>query len=160
MYTTDIRLEEVTVEEFAEMERFWNKHIIKRDNFIYARIHNPIKDKNYEKLLERLLESQLHIVFSVNDRGRWTNTVGDGITKSKIRTLAGIAEHDSRKRNYLEVKMRSFPKAYSPQSIIEFVEYQREIVGHYMAVTHYQRDYFTIQDSGKDWLSMLGLWVP
>lgn len=161
-YTKDFILEEVTLEEFEKMERFWSKHIKKPDRERYARVVNPIHDTEYERLLRRMMVHPLDVEVYVHDHGQWRKTYKRRCTETVIQDFARIAAADQRHRNYLEVKLCEEwnQQDWWNKAVLEFVEYRGRIIGYDVIVPRLLQSQFTLRFPDEPTGKVHGLWVP
>lgn len=163
MYTKDIVLEEVTLREFEQMERFWRKNIVKPGRERYARILNPLQDLNYERLLSRAIIHSLNVEICVNDHGKWRKSYKRACNQKVLQRFARIAAADERHRNYLEVKLlaeEGLAANWWNKAVIGFVGYQGKIIGYDMVVPPVLQSQFTWRFSSEPAVKVYGLWVP
>ena len=161
MYTRNIILEEISEPEFSTLEQFWNKKISRREDQIFARVHSPIIDTDYETILHRLLSHPHAVLLCVNDHGRWIKRRREELNLQDIEELAGLAARDERKRGYLEVKIKRFPyDSPSLRATLEFMEYNGSIVSNDIRIHHSLEDMFTLRYTSSGWNYVNGLWVP
>ena len=56
MWTKQMRLEEISVDEFTAIEKEWDHVMPKIDMRMYARLYNPLQADNYGELVDKFVE--------------------------------------------------------------------------------------------------------
>lgn len=159
MDTKSIVLEQVTLEQFRLLEKFWGDKRTARPDQIYARVRNPITAEYYDELFRDLLQTPRADRLSLLHRSQWLRC----FTKNKfdperIREMARIARADTRKINFLELSFYKKGHRLAPP-VIEFSEHEGMIVGYKVRVPGNQKELFTIRADGTfDYIN--GVWVP
>ena len=159
MDTTSIVLEQVTLEQFRLLEKFWGDNRIARKDQIYARVQNPITAEYYEDLFRDLLRTPGVDRLSLLHKSQWLRCfTKNGFDPERVREMARIARADGRKINFLEVSLYKKGHRLAPP-VIEFSEHEGRIVGYKVRVPGNQRELFTIRADGTfDYVN--GVWVP
>lgn len=163
MYTKEIELEEVTLEEFERMEEFWKIRVRKRDDTIYSKITKTIVEEDYERLLFFLLEHPYADELCVNNNGDWVKRYTRFISESEVREIARIASRDRFKKNYLELKFKVRGVSHTERAILGFAEFNGFIIGSEVGVPLDLECLFTVRYSAahqSGYRFIRGLWVP
>lgn len=165
MYTKNIKLEEVTVEEFEQMERHWGKNRKKHNNVVYAKIINPIvqEDTDYFELLNELTGHDYAHMLAVKRGSYWVKKLVDDLSMSGIADLARTAANDRYKDNFLEVKFSSRPElGYNDRNMaqIEFREHEGKIIGYQISTPKFLEKIFNTIVTNDNHHLVHGIWVP
>jgi len=156
--TRDIILEQVVVDDFWELENVWNRDrkITKKD--VYARVRNPVRDTDYERLLTRLLHIPQSSAIRVHDGDNWQEAfTSSGIPLATIHRFAEIAETTKSKRYFLEVILR----LNGDNAYIDFRKRGDEIVGYSVRTSYLAKDLFTLNmRKERAFAYANGIWVP
>lgn len=159
MYTKQLRLEQISKIQYADMTMFWRKETILRSGTAYVRIHAPIIRDGHEFLLNMLKDHPFADEISVNNHGRWEHAYVRRVTDTRLKEMAGIAARDGKKRNYLEVKFKR-GEGRLPRATIGFRVYDGNIIGYELEVPRCLEDLFDIQIEDGNHRHVKGLWVP
>jgi hypothetical protein len=159
MYTKQLKLEQVTKIQYAEMVCFWRHDPLLMSSNAYVRIRAPVEAEGHEALLDMLMDHPYADELRVNKRGHWLHTFVREMSPQKLRQLAGIAARDGKKRNYLEIKFRR-GQGKPPRATIGFRMHKGKIVGYEMDVPRCLEDIFDVQMDGNSYRNIKGIWVP
>ncbi len=157
MYTKQIDLEEVTLDEFERMEDFWGKRRKKNSIGILSKVSTPIIETSYEELIYKICLHPRASIISVNLRGTWLKMPARDMEDEDFQRFAEIAANDRYKRNYLEVKLQKGSKDH--RSVIGFTEWKGRIIGYELSLNADHEYMFRTSSSGP-YLYNNGLWVP
>lgn len=165
-YTKAITLDEVTVEEFWDLEDHWDRDRPIYRHELYARMTNPIiqEDGDYHKLCCRLIQHpNFHMLRARTGKQRWKelHRTADRDPHALAATLADIAataEQDHIKRNYFNVELRERGNT----AIIEFREEGNILVGYFARIHSGMEDHFTINPTRSQYHYTYanGIWSP
>ena len=158
MDTKQIVLEEVTEQQFNELQHFWGKQLRQYEGDIYSRIHNPLIETDYVRLLFSLLDHPQADLLCVNNQGNWIKRHKEDLSSDEVHELAKIAAADRYKKNFLEIKFKRYPKWFKTGHI-EFTEYHGRMIGYDLHIGNVLQNEFTI-NAKHSFTYNYGLWTP
>ena len=155
----DIVLEEVPLATFEEMEQVWNTSRRKKSGDVYSRIENPIRESDYEKLINDLLNLPCagNVSVRYSDK-RWFKIIQKNKGSKLINIGAQLAEIYPDKTYFLEFKFDNFPNP--GRGYIEFREHEGEVVGYKLSISKSLESLFTVKSEQTDYRFNQAIWVP
>ena len=133
MYTRDIKLEQISAEDYNKIKEEWRFPKEARSIDSFAMVVNPLAHDNYEELFDFLLEHPHAYTLNVRRDSRWVRISRDNSTKSKLKGLAKIADGNRIKRNYLSISYRIDPYIQTSAEI-EFIERNGLVIGYRVSI--------------------------
>lgn len=174
VYTKNIILEEVRLQDFMDAKNYWCSSSYRtRPDFLLARVINPLswpvfrerpKTDSYRELLEFLLEHPWLDQICVREHGGWTKQYARRMTSEKLKRLAVIAADNPANRNYFDVKFKDpADREYVFRARMEFREHEnailgQRIVGHNITVPYEYTSLFTLAVQREEYSRIEGLW--
>ena len=146
IWTQQVRLEEITKEEFRTIEPFWGNYAnIPFLDETYARIFNPVVEKSYEDLIQKFCAHPLALRLNVRGGKHWYHIPKRGISPEIASNIAQLAYNDKLQTNHFEMKFQSYQQdAYGAQqrALISFARKGNSIIGYKVRVHRKNRGLF------------------
>src|SRR3989344_675769 len=136
LWTKQMRLEKVTMDEFISLEQQWKFEMPKDKHRTYSRLHNPIQAETYGELIERFLVHPYAKRINVRDGLEWKRFPVLEIKAKEKSEIARLASRDVLQANHFEMKFDlNLPNVTFPSQKFVDLEFTRTngmIVGYKM----------------------------
>ncbi|SRR3989344_294023 len=164
VWTREIRLEKITIEQFEAIEAEWREDMPKRFPRTYCRIFNPLIGRSYQQLVHKFLEHPQARRINVRDGRDWRRYRKSGIDGSRdIDHIAELATNDPYQVNYFEMVFH--PLVASPQmeqneACLEFTQREGAIIGYKISLHKANKELFDCKLSEPICANVKGIWLP
>ena len=134
IWTKQICLEEISVEEFTAIEEEWGHVMPKTEARTYACLHNPIQADNYGELIDKFVGHPHAKRINVREGTYWRRYRAAEIKERQKMEIVTLASKDSLQRNHFEMKFDlDLPNVQIPSQRfvdIEFILGPESIIGY------------------------------
>lgn len=159
------RLSDSLGANFAQVdEGLWKMGIMKSNDYVYSRVHNPIVADGYFELIDRLLGYRGFYKLWVKGNKNYMREPRRNLTKSVIRKMVDLAMENLFKKDYFEVKFMNPGRDPRRNSniVVKFTEWQGRIVGYHVSVPYELRYLVSVEGDNrrKVYTFNKGLWQP
>ena len=134
IWTKQICLEEISVEEFTAIEEEWGHVMPKKEARTYGCLHNPLQADNYGELVDKFAEHPYAKRINVREGTYWRRYPVAEIKEKQKMEIVTLASKDSLQRNHFEMKFDlDLPNVQIPSQRfvdIEFILGPESIIGY------------------------------
>lgn len=169
MFTKEIKLEQISAEEFDKLSSIWGLTEKAKKGRNYHKIGNtivydsPSGQVDYNAFIRSIAEHPYALSIAVREGNEWHRPYVKDLTDEKITELSEIAKKDPKKQNFLELKLRRDRQfgdnVVGKQATIEFAEIGGALVCYQIKVPKELLFMFNFNPDTYNNINF-GLWKP